>query len=145
MTQRLNYRALSPDGVKGLFASQPYLIKALPRPFLDIVWIRVSQINGCAYCVDLHVKDALQHGATERKLHHVSIWWESPLFNDRERAALAYAEAVTRLEHQRVPEDAFQAASAQFDDRTLTDLTLAIAAMNAWNRLAIAMRMGAPA
>lgn len=145
MTQRLDYRALSPDGVKGLGASQPYLIKALPRPLLDIVWIRVSQINGCAYCVDLHVKDALQHGATERKLHHVAIWWESPLFDDKERAALAYAEAVTRLEHQRVSDDVFEVASAQFDDRTLTDLTLAIAVMNAWNRLAIAMRMGAPA
>jgi len=145
MTQRLDYRSLSPDGVKGLFASQPYLIKALPRPFLDIIWIRVSQINGCAYCVDQHVKDALQHGASERKLHHVAIWWESPLFDDMERAALAYAEAVTRLEHQRVADDVYEAARARFDERTLTDLTLAIVAMNAWNRLAIAMRKGAPA
>jgi AhpD family alkylhydroperoxidase len=145
MTQRLDYRSLSPDGVTGLFASQPYLIQALPRPLLDIVWIRVSQINGCAYCVDRHVKDALQHGAAERKLHHVAIWWESPLFDERERAALAYAEAVTRLEHQRVAEEAFAAARTHFDDRAMTDLTLAIAAMNAWNRLAIAMRMGAPA
>jgi AhpD family alkylhydroperoxidase len=145
MTQRLDYRSLSPDGVKGLFAGQPYLIKALPRPLLDIVWIRVSQINGCAYCVDQHVKDAIQHGAAERKLHHVAIWWESPLFDDRERAALAYAEAVTRLEHQRVADDVYEAAKAQFDERSLTDLTIAIAAMNAWNRLAIAVRKGAPA
>lgn len=145
MTQRLDYRSLSPDGVKGLFAAQPYLIKALPRPFLDMIWIRVSQINGCAYCVDLHVKDALQHAAAERKLHHIAIWWESPLFDETERAALAYAEAVTRLEHQRVAEDVYQAAKAQFDERSLTDLTIAIVAMNAWNRLAIAMRKGAPA
>jgi AhpD family alkylhydroperoxidase len=145
MTQRLDYRALSPDGVKGLFASQPHLIKALPRPFLDIIWIRVSQINGCAYCVDQHVKDALQHGASERKLHHVAIWWESPLFDEKEQAALAYAEAVTRLEHQRVADDVYQAAGALFDERMLTDLTIAIVAMNAWNRLAIAMRKGAPA
>jgi AhpD family alkylhydroperoxidase len=144
MTQRLDYRSLSPDGIKGLFASQPYLTKALPRPFLDIIWIRVSQINGCAYCVDQHAKDALQHGANERKLHHIAIWWESPLFDEKEQAALAYAEAVTRLEHQRVAEDVYQAARAQFDERMLTDLTIAIAAMNAWNRLAIAMRKGAP-
>lgn len=145
MTQRLDYRTLSPDGVKGLFASQPYLTKALPRPFLDIIWIRVSQINGCAYCVDQHVKDALQHGASERKLHHVAIWWESPLFDEKEQAALDYAEAVTLLEHQRVAEDVYLAARAQFDERMLADLTIAIVAMNAWNRLAIAMRKGAPA
>lgn len=145
MTQRLDYRSSSPDGVKGLFAVQPYLTKALPRPFLDIVWIRISQINGCAYCVDQHVKDALQHGASERKLHHIAIWWESPLFDAQEQAALAYAEAVTRLDHQSVADDVYAVAKAQFDDRTLTDLTLAIAAMNAWNRLAISLRKGAPA
>lgn len=145
MTQRLDYAALSPDGVKGLFASHPYLTRELPRPFLDIIWIRVSQLNGCAYCVDMHTKDAAQHGADQRKLHHIATWWESPLFDAKEQAALAYAEAVTRLEHQRVAEDVYQAAKAQFDDKALVDLTMAIAAMNAWNRLAIALRKGAPA
>jgi AhpD family alkylhydroperoxidase len=145
MTQRLDFHALSPDGVKGLFGSHAHLVAALPRPFLDIVWIRVSQLNGCAYCVDQHSRDALKHGATDRKLHHIATWWESPLFDASEQAALAYAEAVTRLEHQRVGEDVYQSARAQFDDRQLTDLTIAIAAMNAWNRLAVALRKGAPA
>lgn len=145
MTQRLDYATLSPEGVKGLFGSHPYLTRVLPRPFLDLIWIRVSQLNGCAYCVDQHTRDAIAHGADQRKLHHIAIWWESPLFDDREQAALAYAEAVTRLEHQRVAEDVYQAAKARFDDKTLVDLTMAIAAMNAWNRVAIALRKGAPA
>lgn len=145
MTQRLDYRQHSPQAIAGLFAVQPHLITALPRPMLDIIWIRVSQINGCAYCVDQHVKDALKHGASDRKLHHVAIWWESPLFDDAERAALAYAEAVTRLERQRVDDGVYAAVKAAFDERTVVDLTVAIASMNAWNRLAIAMKKGAPA
>lgn len=145
MTQRLDYNQLSPEAVKGLFAGHPHLTKALPRPFIDILWIRVSQINGCAYCVDQHTRDALKHGASDRKLHHVAIWWESPLFDETERAALAYAEAVTRLEHQRVADAAYEPLKALFDDRTIVDLTVAIVSMNAWNRLAIAMKKGAPA
>lgn len=145
MTQRLDYHRISPDGVKSLFGSHAHMTKAVPRPLLDILWLRISQINGCAYCVDLHSREAREHGSTDRKLHHVATWWESPLFDDQECAALAYAEAVTRLEHQRVADDVYEPLKAQFDERTIVELTIAIASMNAWNRVAIAMRKGAPA
>ncbi|WP_298721098.1 carboxymuconolactone decarboxylase family protein [uncultured Ferrovibrio sp.] len=145
MTQRLDYRALSPEGIKGLFAGHAHMAATVPRPLLDILWVRISQINGCAYCVDQHSREAKEHGASDRKLHHVAIWWESPLFDEKERAALAYAEAVTRLEHQRVPDAVFEPLKGLFDDRMIVELTIAIATMNAWNRLAIAMKKGAPA
>lgn len=145
MTQRLDYHKISPEGVKGLFGGHPHMIKAVPRPLLDILWLRVSQINGCAYCVDLHSREAKEHGATDRKLHHVATWWESPLFDDKERAALAYAEAVTRLDNQRVADDAYEPLKAHFDDQMIVEITIAIASMNAWNRLAIAMKKSAPA
>lgn len=145
MTQRLDYKAASPDSAKALFAIGAHLMRAVPRPLLDIVWLRVSQINGCAYCVDLHSREAKQHGASDRQLHHVAIWWESPLFDAAERAALRYAEAITRLTDQRVPEEVYAEAAAQFPPALLTDLTMAIATMNAWNRMAITFRQGPPA
>lgn len=145
MTQRLNYHALSPEGTKGLFGGHAHMTSAVPRPLLDLLWLRVSQINGCAYCVDQHSREAKEHGADDRKLHHVAIWWESPLFDEKERAALAYAEAVTRLEQQRVANEAYEPLKTLFDDRMIVELTIAIASMNAWNRVAIAMKKGAPA
>lgn len=145
MTQRLDYQKLSPEGIKGLFGGHSHMTSTVPRPLLDMVWLRVSQINGCAYCVDLHSREAKDHGASDRKLHHVAIWWESPLFDAAERAALNYAEAMTRLEHQQVSDAAYDAVKANFDDRMVVELTVAIASMNAWNRLAIAMKRGAPA
>lgn len=145
MTQRLDYQRISPEGIKGLFGGHTHMTAAVPRPLLDILWLRVSQINGCAYCVDLHSREAREHGASDRKLHHVATWWESPLFDDKERAALAYAEAVTRLEQQRVADETYEPLKALFDDRAIVELTIAIASMNAWNRVAVAMKRGAPA
>jgi AhpD family alkylhydroperoxidase len=145
MTQRLDYQRISPEGIKGLFGGHAHMTAAVPRPLLDILWLRVSQINGCAYCVDLHSREAREHGASDRKLHHVATWWESPLFDDKERAALAYAEAVTRLEQQRVADETYEPLKALFDDRAIVELTIAIASMNAWNRMAVAMKRGAPA
>ena len=145
MSLRLDYKAAAPEGVRGLFASHTYAVANVPRPLLDLVWLRVSQINGCAYCIDLHSREAAEHGASQRKVHNVAGWWESPLFDAREQAALAYAEAVTRLTGQRVPDDAYDAAAAQFGPKELADLTIAIALMNAMNRMAISFRQGPPA
>lgn len=145
MSLRLSYKTVAPDGYKALFGIHGYMTQTVPRPLLDLVWLRVSQINGCAYCVDLHSQQAAEHGAPQRQVHNVATWWESPLFDGRERAALAYAEAVTRLSAQKVPDDVYEAAAAQFSDKELVDLTIAIATMNAWNRMAITFRQGPPA
>jgi AhpD family alkylhydroperoxidase len=145
MSLRLDYKKIAPEGAKALFGIGAYMMQAVPRPLLDLVWLRVSQINGCAYCVDLHSREAAAHGAPERKIHHVAIWWESPLFDAREQAALAYAETVTRLPGQKVTHDVYAAAARHFTDRELVDLTIAIAVMNAWNRMAISFRQGPPA
>jgi len=145
MSLRLDYRKAAPDGIKSLFAAHPYVTAAVPRPLLDLVWLRVSQINGCAYCIDLHSREAVEHGASQRKVHNVAGWWESPLFDAAERAALAYAEAVTRLTEQRVADAAYEAAAAEFAPKALADLTIAITLMNAMNRMAISFRQGPPA
>lgn len=145
MTLRLDYKTIAPDGAKALFGIHGYVTKSVPRPLLDLVWLRVSQVNGCAYCVDLHSREAAEHGATQRKINHVAAWWESPLFDAREQAAMAYAEAVTRLPGQKVPDDVYDLAARHFSDRELADLTISVAVMNAWNRMAISFRQGPPA
>ena len=145
MSLRLDYKSIAPEGIRGLFAPHAYATANVPRPLLDLVWLRVSQINGCAYCIDLHSREAVEHGAAQRKVHNVAGWWESPLFDMRERTALAYAEAVTRLTGQRVPDDIYDAAAAQFGPKELADLTIAIALMNAMNRMAIGFRQAPPA
>lgn len=145
MSLRLDYKKTAPEGARALFGIHDYMVTSVPRPLLDLVWLRVSQINGCAYCVDLHSRVAAELGAPQRKIHNIATWWESPLFDERERAALAYAEAVTRLPDQRVADDAYNAASAHFPGKEIADLTIAIAVMNAWNRMAISFRQGPPA
>jgi AhpD family alkylhydroperoxidase len=145
MSLRLDYKAAAPDGMRGLYATHAYATTHLPRPLLDLLWLRISQINGCAYCVDLHSREATERGADTRKVHNVAVWWESPLFDPREKAAFAYAEAVTRLPDQRVSDAAYDAAAAQFGPKEMADLTIAIALMNALNRMAISVRQGPPA
>jgi len=142
---RLDWVRHAPEVYKAMVKLDAAARKGLDPKLYELVKIRASQINGCAYCVDQHSREAKEHGASDRKLHHVAIWWESPLFDEKERAALAYAEAVTRLEHQRVPDAVFEPLKGLFDDRMIVELTIAIATMNAWNRLAIAMKKGAPA
>jgi len=111
----------------------------LPMQLIDLVNYRVSQINGCAYCLDMHSKDLRARGETEQRLYMISAWREMPqLYNERERAALAWAEAVTRLENQDVPDAVYDAARAQFSEAELTQLTLAVVAINGWNRFNVA-------
>src|SRR5690606_19581128 len=106
----------------------------------DLVQIRASQINVCAFCLDMHIKQAKIHGETELRLHHVAIWRESPLYSPRERAALAWAEALTRLPEGGVPDDIYELARSEFSEKEITDLTYLVMAINAWNRINVAFR-----
>ena len=142
MTQRLNYTTIAPLGVKALGGVHAYVTQSnLPAQLVDLVYLRVSQINGCAYCIDTHSRDLLTGGLAVEKLVLVPAWREAgSLFGSRERAALAWAETVTRVADTAVPDGEFKSASAAFSEKELADLTIAIGLMNAYNRLAIGFR-----
>jgi AhpD family alkylhydroperoxidase len=110
-----------------------------PR-LLDLVKLRASQINGCAFCIDMHTSDARKAGESERRLATVSAWRETPFFTERERAALAWTESLTNIAQTHAPDEDYEALAAQFNPKEMTDLTLAIATINAWNRFAIGFR-----
>ena len=112
----------------------------LETSLLELVKLRASQMNGCAYCVDMHTKDARVHGETEQRLYAVAVWQEAPFFSKRERAALAWTEAVTLVSHDHVPEDVYELARREFSEKELVDLTMAVIAINGWNRLAVSFR-----
>ena len=112
----------------------------LEEPLLHLVKLRVSQINGCPYCIDMHWKDLRAIGESEQRLYGLDGWRESPYDTERERAALAWAEAVTNIKETHAPDDVYELARQQFDEKELADLTLAVATINAWNRLAISAR-----
>ena len=141
MEPRLDFYKASPDAIKVMLAFSAGTEKlGLEKPLLELVKLRASQINGCAFCVDMHAADARKGGETERRLHAVSVWRETPFFTPRERAALAWTEAVTTISTSGAPDDAHAALAAQFTEKERMDLTLAIAMINSWNRLAIAFR-----
>lgn len=142
MSQRINYNAVSPAGMKALGAVYAYVRQSgLPARLVDLVFLRVSQINGCAYCIDTHSRDLLRAGLPVEHLVLVAVWPEAgSIFDEQERAALAWAEVVTRLNDQGVPDDAFEAAAAAFGEKQLVDLTITIGLMNAYNRVAISFR-----
>ncbi|CEJ13805.1 Carboxymuconolactone decarboxylase family protein [bacterium YEK0313] len=141
MTQRLNYAQQSPELFKKMSdLSVAMKGSAIEQGIRDLVNIRVSQINGCAYCLDMHVKEAKLHGERELRLHHVAIWRESGLFSARERAALAWTEAVTKLPEGGIPDELYERVRGQLSEKDISDLTFAIMTINAWNRLAIAFR-----
>lgn len=139
MKQRMNFYEKGFKAIRPLFNLGAYLSKSpLETQLLDLVNFRVSQINGCAYCLDMHSKDLRAHGETEQRLYMMDAWRESPVYTDRERAALAWAEAVTKLEKQSVPDDVYEQALTQFSEEELVDLTMAVNGINSWNRLNIA-------
>jgi AhpD family alkylhydroperoxidase len=141
MKQRFNYVKLAPGGFEAMRALEAFLhVCGLEESLIHLVKLRVSQINGCAYCIDMHWKDARAHGETEQRLYGLDAWREAPYYTERERAALAWTEAVTNVADGHVPDEVFAEARPQFDDKQLVDLTLAIAAINSWNRLTIAFR-----
>ena len=140
MEARLDYANLAPDAMRALYSLGAYLAKCgLEHPLLELVKIRASQINGCAYCIDMHTKDARAAGETEQRIYALSAWRETPFFSDRERVALAWTEAVTRI-GEGVTEALFAEVSGEFSEKELADLTWAVAAINAWNRVAISFR-----
>jgi AhpD family alkylhydroperoxidase len=142
MSKRLDYNPIAPNGVKALGGVYGYVMQSgLPAVLVDLVYLRVSQINNCAYCLDMHIRDLLKKGQKIEKLALVQAWSDAGnLFDERERAALAWAETVTRVAETGVPEDAYQAARAVFEEKELVDLTIAISLMNAYNRMAISFR-----
>jgi AhpD family alkylhydroperoxidase len=144
MTQRSAYQTLAAAGLKGLGGAHVYVSNSgLPKTLIDLVYLRTSQINGCAYCIDMHTRDLRKDGVAVEKLMLLSAWREAgEYFSERERAALAWTESVTAISETHAPDADYAAASAQFDEKELADLTLAIALMNAYNRMAIAFGRG---
>ena len=141
MTQRLNKLEAGQGAMKAMYGLELYLAKCgLETSLLHLLKLRVSQINGCAYCIDMHWKDLRASGETEQRLYMLDAWHESPFYSERERAALAWAEAVTRITEGGVPDEVFEAARKQFNETELANLTLAVVAINGWNRFNIAFR-----
>lgn len=141
MEPRMDYMKTAPDGYKAMSALESCVRQSgLEHSLLELVKARASQINGCAFCLDMHTKDARAGGETEQRLYTLSAWQETPFFTDRERAALAWTEAVTRVADTHVPDDVFELVRQQFTEKELADLTLAIVTINGWNRLAVAFR-----
>jgi len=141
VTQRLNYAQHSPELFKKLSDLSAALKgSAIEQKIRDLVQLRASQINGCAFCLDMHVKEAKIHGESELRLFHVAIWRESNLFLPRERAALTWTEAVTRLPEGGVPEELYERVRAELSEKEISDLTFSIMVINAWNRASVAFK-----
>jgi AhpD family alkylhydroperoxidase len=138
MEPRLDFYKASPDAIKAMLAFSAAAEKlGIEHSLLELVKLRASQINGCAFCVDMHSADARKAGETERRLYAVAVWRETPFFTPRERAALAWTEAVTQISARGAPDDLYLALDAHFTQKEQMDLTLAISMINCWNRLAI--------
>ncbi|HSJ04426.1 MAG: carboxymuconolactone decarboxylase family protein [Verrucomicrobium sp.] len=139
---RLEYDKASPDVLRAMFALEMAVRKTgIEASLLDLVKLRASQINGCAYCIDLHVREALDKGETLRRLNLLPVWHEVPhLYTSRERAAIAWTEAVTLIAQTHVPDEVFAQARQEFTETELVNLNLAVVAINGWNRFAISFR-----
>jgi AhpD family alkylhydroperoxidase len=141
MQPRMNYNKAAPDALKPMLDMEAYIKKCgLEHSLIELVKTRASQINGCAYCLHMHTKDARAAGETEQRLYLLSAWRESRLYTPRERAALEWTEVLTLIADTHAPDDAYAAVKAQFGDKELVDLTLLISTINAWNRIAIGFR-----
>jgi AhpD family alkylhydroperoxidase len=143
MSNRIDYAKASPEGYKAFLGVHAALLKCgLPHELVNLVFLRVSQINGCAFCIDMHSRDLLKAGLAVDKLVLVPVWHDAGnVFSTRERAALAWAETVTRVAETGVPDADYDAAAAEFSDKELADLTYAIGLMNAFNRFGISFRV----
>ncbi|ALS67263.1 carboxymuconolactone decarboxylase family protein [Pandoraea apista] len=143
--QRLNFIKASSRPYEHLGMLSHYFHDCgLPDGLVELVWLRASQLNGCAFCIDMHVTDGLKVGIEPRRLHLLSAWRETELYSPAERAALAWTEAVTNVQDGHVPDAVFDALRAHYDEKQMTDLTFAIATINAWNRVAISFRSPLP-
>ena len=141
MQERVAYAKVAPGTMMAMRTLDQYVTQSGLEPgLLDLVKIRASQLNGCAYCVDMHTKDARARGEGEQRLYALPVWHETPFFTDRERAALAWTEAITLLAGHRVTDELYHAGRQHFSEKQLVDLTMAIIAINGWNRLSVAFR-----
>lgn len=138
--ERLMPPKVAPKGYEALRAVEAYCRSGLPQTLIELVKMRSSQINGCAYCLDTHSKDARQHGETEQRLYLLSGWHESPVYTPAERAALAWTDALTLVAETHAPDAEYDALRKHFSDKEIVDLTILIGMINLWNRLAIGMR-----
>ena len=141
MTPRIDYRQFGQEALQAMLALEEYLSGCgFDHKFMHLLKLRASQINGCAYCIDMHAIDARAAGETEQRLYALDAWRETPFFDDRERAALAWVEAVTLVAQGHVPDAVYQEARQHFSEKELVDLTYLASTINAWNRLAISLR-----
>ncbi|HEV8485949.1 MAG TPA: carboxymuconolactone decarboxylase family protein [Blastocatellia bacterium] len=141
MEQRIDYLKAGRGAYQAMLGLEKYLHECgLEESLIHLIKLRTSQINGCAYCIDMHWKDLRSIGEEEQRLYGLDAWEESPYYTDRERAALAWTEAVTSIREGHAPDEVYELAAKQFTEKELADLTLAIATINAWNRLSIAAR-----
>ncbi|NLA49169.1 MAG: carboxymuconolactone decarboxylase family protein [Bacteroidales bacterium] len=141
MKPRLDYTKTAPGALKGMLELENYVHgSGLERSLYELVKTRASQINGCAYCLDMHTKDARKAGESEQRLYTLSAWREAPFYTERERAALAWTEALTLISENNVPDSLYKATQEYFSEKEIVALTMAIIAINGWNRLAISFR-----
>ncbi len=141
MAARINYEKIAPEAIQAMQKLEEYVRKSgIERSLLELVRLRASEMNGCAYCVDMHTQDARAQGETEQRLYAVTVWRDTPFFTAREQAALAWTEAVTWMSWEHVSDDVYQTARRHFSEKEMVDLTMAVIAINGWNRLSISLR-----
>ncbi len=141
MKARLNYAETAPKALKAMQSLEKYVHESgLERPLFELVKTRASQINGCAYCIDMHTKDARKAGETEQRLYALNTWRETPFYTERERAALEWTEALTLISENSIPDILYEATRKHFNEEEIVFLSMAIIAINGWNRLAISFR-----
>lgn len=145
MHPRLNFFKASPDAYKAATDLENFVQNCgLERRFIHLIKLRASIINGCAFCVDMHVKESRHDGLSEQWINLMSVWWESPVYDDRERALLGWVDAVTKVAESGIPDSAYEPLKAHFSDQEMVNITLAIGAINIWNRLAVGFRSQHP-
>lgn len=138
MKSRIEYARVAPGAVEAMRALEKYIRTCGIEPnLLELIKIRASQINGCSYCLDMHTKDARAQGETEQRIYALNAWRETPFFSEKERAALAWTESVTQVSTSHVPDKVYEIARRHFDEKELVNITIAIVAINGWNRLAV--------
>ncbi|AXI61943.1 alkylhydroperoxidase [Pseudomonas kribbensis] len=141
MSPRLDYYSASPKAMKAMIALEALTSSlSIEAPLLHLIKIRASQLNGCAFCTDMHSVEARRAGETDRRLYAIAVWRDSGFFNLRERAALAWTDAVTLLAESHVPDDVYEQARTKFNEGELVDLTMAVSTISSWNRLAVSFR-----
>lgn len=141
MKTRLEYQKVAPEALKGMLELETYVHHSgLERSLYELVKTRASQINGCAYCLDMHTKDARKYGETEQRLYALSAWRETPFYSERERAALEWTEALTLVSQNHISDELYDRVKAQFTEKEMVALTMSIVAINGWNRLAIGFK-----